>query len=313
MIRSSFARLPSTTSRLFKRTLFTVPQLSTISTSETVGLPGLYSAEGLKATWTDYQKHLVQQLNESLPQQDKDMDNLEDIILQHKALGNVISKDIAFYACQTWNNEFFMRGLLARSRNHENANISKAPREELYRDVDISTTSGPEVYPPKYELSENSTNYDTFSTAVAKSFGSFTALKELLLAQSESILGDGYTWLVFASFGEGQKALKVMNTYSWGVPPIFSVKQLQEFEQSSRPAQLLTEGQQSHPNNLQLEQSTLLNVAEKVTPLLNLNVWQHAYVPDYGVFGKRRYLENLWDTINWEVVCNRFAEANTRS
>lgn len=37
-------------------------------------------------------------------------------------------------------------------------------------------------------------------------------------------------------------------------------------------------------------------------PILCVNTWEHAYLRDYGVGGKRAYLERWWDRIDWEVV-----------
>lgn len=41
------------------------------------------------------------------------------------------------------------------------------------------------------------------------------------------------------------------------------------------------------------------------TPLLALKVWEHAWVEDFGVDGKEKYLEALWEKINWDVVSSR--------
>jgi len=39
-----------------------------------------------------------------------------------------------------------------------------------------------------------------------------------------------------------------------------------------------------------------------VLPVLGLNVWEHAYMLDYGVNGKQQYLKNWWSAINWQRV-----------
>lgn len=36
-------------------------------------------------------------------------------------------------------------------------------------------------------------------------------------------------------------------------------------------------------------------------PLLTLDVWEHAYILDYG-FDKRRYVDNFWRFINWTYL-----------
>ena len=49
-----------------------------------------------------------------------------------------------------------------------------------------------------------------------------------------------------------------------------------------------------------------------LTPLLCLNTWEHVWLTDYGIDGKRRYVEAWWDRINWTVVSNAFQNPPTR-
>lgn len=37
-------------------------------------------------------------------------------------------------------------------------------------------------------------------------------------------------------------------------------------------------------------------------PILCVNTWEHAYLRDYGIGGKRAYLERWWDRVDWAVV-----------
>lgn len=47
-------------------------------------------------------------------------------------------------------------------------------------------------------------------------------------------------------------------------------------------------------------------------PILCLNVWQHMWIPDYGIMGKRQYLGAWWERIDWQVVFNRFVTAEQK-
>jgi Fe-Mn family superoxide dismutase len=50
------------------------------------------------------------------------------------------------------------------------------------------------------------------------------------------------------------------------------------------------------------------NVAGFV-PLLVMDVWEHAYMVDYGATGRPQYMQAFWRNVNWAVVEKRFADA----
>ncbi|OGC87736.1 hypothetical protein A3D70_02855 [Candidatus Adlerbacteria bacterium RIFCSPHIGHO2_02_FULL_54_18] len=43
--------------------------------------------------------------------------------------------------------------------------------------------------------------------------------------------------------------------------------------------------------------------------ILALDVWEHAYLLDYGASGKQKYIEAFFDNLNWSVCERRFASA----
>lgn len=44
--------------------------------------------------------------------------------------------------------------------------------------------------------------------------------------------------------------------------------------------------------------------------ILALDVWEHAFLLDYGAQGKGKYIDAFFANLNWETVEKRFAEAN---
>lgn len=47
-------------------------------------------------------------------------------------------------------------------------------------------------------------------------------------------------------------------------------------------------------------------IAHGQTPLLTIDVWEHAYYIDYRN-ARPKYLENVWSLLNWEFVAKNFA------
>ncbi|KAI9728354.1 MAG: hypothetical protein M1828_003754 [Chrysothrix sp. TS-e1954] len=42
-----------------------------------------------------------------------------------------------------------------------------------------------------------------------------------------------------------------------------------------------------------------------IVPVLCVNTWEHAWLFDWGIGGKRQFLERWWDRIDWNVVASR--------
>ncbi len=46
-------------------------------------------------------------------------------------------------------------------------------------------------------------------------------------------------------------------------------------------------------------------------PLLMLDMWEHSYVYDYQPSGKKQYVEDFFENLNWEIVEKRYKETNS--
>lgn len=44
--------------------------------------------------------------------------------------------------------------------------------------------------------------------------------------------------------------------------------------------------------------------------ILALDVWEHAYILDYGAVGKGKYVDAFFKNLNWNVIEKRFADAS---
>ncbi len=52
----------------------------------------------------------------------------------------------------------------------------------------------------------------------------------------------------------------------------------------------------------------ITDIHPDVVPLLNMDVWEHAYYLDYKN-ARPVYLKEMWQIINWHKVSERLAEA----
>jgi Fe-Mn family superoxide dismutase len=46
-----------------------------------------------------------------------------------------------------------------------------------------------------------------------------------------------------------------------------------------------------------------------LSPILALDVWEHAFVPDYKASGKKMYVEDFFKNLNWSVIEENFLDA----
>ena len=110
-----------------------------------------------------------------------------------------------------------------------------------------------------------------------------------------SIQGSGWVWLIIGR----NSRLRVLASYNSGFPFDLPSRQIEDpntgynldISGSYRPSQL---------------GSLIPNRKHEyhILPILGVNCWEHAYVPDYGCSsaGKLQYLKNWWAAINWQRV-----------
>ena len=111
---------------------------------------------------------------------------------------------------------------------------------------------------------------DALGTAIQENFGSMDAFKTAFAEAAAKRFGSGWAWLVVAN-----GKLKITST----------------------------------PNQDNPLMKGLVPDADLGTPLLGLDVWEHAY---YLHYQNRRadYVSAWWNVLNWEAVSKRFANAS---
>lgn len=119
--------------------------------------------------------------------------------------------------------------------------------------------------------------------------------KEMVRRAESDVLGQGWLFLVENS----NKEFHILTVQNNGTPYYFprnqsfdlnSALSLEEFSQLSA-IQSLVKGQKK--------------IEDWTMPLIAVNLWDYAYLPDYGVKGRAQYIKNVLDNLNWSVVNNR--------
>ena len=102
---------------------------------------------------------------------------------------------------------------------------------------------------------------------IEEAFSSVEIFKDTFLTSAKSLFGSGWAWLVL---NKESGKLEIIQTQNQDSPIMDFVKE---------------------------------RIGDNI-PLLNLDVWEHAYYVDYR---NRRpeYVEKIWDFINWEKVAER--------
>ena len=124
-------------------------------------------------------------------------------------------------------------------------------------------------------------------------FPSPIALKTEMLMTASKMFGAGWVWLVL----DQQKSLRIMCTYNAGTPYGAAYRRQSTDTNTADNLSHMTES---------LRAATHGATSNWAVPLFNINCWEHAYLEDFGVGGKDKYLAALWEAIDWNVVANRF-------
>ena len=131
-------------------------------------------------------------------------------------------------------------------------------------------------------------------TRINAQFGNMDSLRMLIEDTAMGIFGNGYVWLCEK---RREKTLHVIPTFHVGSPFIRNI------------------GRQEHVDMVKKEKpldngtdASIINQDETVyKPLLALSLWEHAYILDYGVLGREKYVRNFWNVVDWKQVRNRMS------
>ncbi|RKP31170.1 hypothetical protein METBISCDRAFT_14593 [Metschnikowia bicuspidata] len=285
------------------------------------GLSGLFSAKTVDDLWFQRGQGLVDTLNGEIFKQkvENAPANLDDLIRVTYAQPDL--QRLFTSASLLHNLQFFLETLKACDARQ----VARADVSALVRTPAIGVRV------------ENAPQNDALAEWVADRFGSVVEFKTLLLNLAAGIKGDGTTWLVAqatysesatrdgTSSGTTFDTLAIINTYNAGiVDDSIRSGQLTKMKHQKLVREEAVARRESERKELveckelggdRQETNTLGSVEEaeeamlfsdrKLVPVLAIDTSMRTYLQDYGVYGKRDYLENVWHCIDWDVVASR--------
>ncbi|TID27694.1 manganese and iron superoxide dismutase [Venturia nashicola] len=169
----------------------------------------------------------------------------------------------------------------------------------------------------------------TLAEKLKEDFGSIEILRDEMLAMAHAMFGPGFVWLVRTQLKSdtlqqfSSRKFRLLCTYLAGSPLAGAHNRAQPIDMNTQyvEAAKAAGGFQGLSNEEYARQTMIQNKvgtagaysAEPknartsfggvhITPVLCVNTWQHAWLPDHGVLGKYSFLEKWWDLIDWRIV-----------
>lgn len=136
--------------------------------------------------------------------------------------------------------------------------------------------------------------------AIEKDFGGWQAFLEQFGTSAEAIIASGWTWLVRRPSGK----LIIMNTYNGSSPMHVTMRNPLATRESpdSGLSAMLGLKKTANPDDASSEAPTTKgNESGPFVPVLGLNMWEHAWILDYGLY-REEYIHNFWKCVNWSRV-----------
>lgn len=312
--------------------------------SQNQGIPGLISADTLNDVWTTQINYNLQNLKDALQEsEDKYLYCFSDsraatsssssssyafqqhsqphsssahatitenkVIDQYHSLLKTVSENFTddsylFNSASNIYNLYYFLSSLKANQTKAN-NVGKVHSSSLLESPSTSFVNKP--------------TDNVLINLINKSFGSTTEFLTLLNDSAASIKGNGNTWLILCHIENSavykkSAHLAILNTYNGGLPHNFAsnrVKLGKEYSNKQKGlAKSLGEQESSTSDSiLSMDEAEFVNnIPFSYTPLLAIGSNPSFYLRDYGVYGKKAYVKNVLDTIDWNVVHSRIPQ-----
>lgn len=167
---------------------------------------------------------------------------------------------------------------------------------------------------------------------LSTNFSSLEAFRSTFLNTAQAMFGPGYVWLVRTRDPNqmGNQVMRILTTYIAGSPlPGAHWRQqpadmnvhnnMSAAQAGLSPADYARHTQVQNTVGMAGQYSAMAQRDKQIAPggadtlpLLCVSTWEHTWIRDWGMEGKRRFLEAWWDRINWEAVAHSLEKSGSR-
>ncbi|KAG1739816.1 Manganese/iron superoxide dismutase [Suillus paluster] len=265
------------------------------------GLGNFMSPRTLKMVSEEYQQGLLDRLNEMFPDAADQRKSVTQLVIDTASSG----KDaLGFsYASHALNNSFFL-------------NCLQTPTEKHYEDFIHNTSIAP---------------------VIRSQFGSFSHFINNFSSAARGMSGSGYIWLITDTVGQPCHSAHICSRHASQNPAgQYEVLHEGRFRDGPQPTHLNTgvlhhcipsapvrtlhsslrsrqDGARSFYDSEPIEQASgpstrsLRYLGERIYPLFCVSIHEHCWLLDHGVWGKEKYMKELWSVLNWNKVSERYS------
>ncbi|KAI0193327.1 superoxide dismutase [Xylaria flabelliformis] len=298
------------TTTLFARSEHTVPILDQFRQDQAV--PGLLSPHGYSTAWTEYMQHVVDKLNNMTA--GTDFENQSPLTILKSTARDPAQAAVFNYASMAHNNHFFFSQLVnlqnvfaqrsqAPPTSQTGVSESQGEGNENILASAAAETAAPDQEQAVFEESEDRIP-PKLKQELERSFSSIETLRREFLTTALGMFGPGFVWLVKNA---QTHELRILTTYLAGSPYTAAHWRRQSVDWNTSSGDRSTvsaflDRTQAGAGNSGGRFNPQAPGGTDVVPLLCLNTWEHVWLTDYGVAGKGDYVQQWWETIDWEKV-----------
>jgi superoxide dismutase, Fe-Mn family len=185
----------------------------------------------------------------------------------------------------------------------------------FFRCLQAPTGAGPEEIPSPVPMPLD------IAETIKECFNSVDSFRETFLSTALGMFGPGFVWLMQKSEGDKKGSLTILCTYNAGSPypeahwrhqqrdmnitnGVGPGVSPQRFRQDYHS---MFGNQHAQPQNMLpgfASHRPLAPGGAQMHPILCVNLWEHAWVPNFGIANKHEYLTAWWERIDWNEVFN---------